>query len=127
MEWTSCRKLAYAAVLAMLAHTASTAPSEVAAYSTASKLCARGHWLEAESFLHDALSKLEASDSDEAWGMRALYGQVLRARAKYPEAVKLLTADLPPRLRSSVLAVHWLGYRAIALARSGEAAAAETN
>ena len=46
---------------------------------------------------------------------------------KVPEAVTLLSADLPPRLRSSVLAVRWLGDRAIALARSGEAAAAETN
>jgi CHAT domain-containing protein len=130
MEWKSCRKLAYAAVLVLLAHTASTAPtppSEAAAYSTASKLCARGHWLEAETFLHDALSKLEASDSDEAWGMRGLYGQVLRARGKVPESVKLLSADLPPRLRSSALAVHWLGDRAIALARNKEDAAAATN
>lgn len=127
MERTSRRKLAYAAVLVLLAHTASTAPSEAADYSTASKLCARGHWLEAESFLHDALSKLEASDSDDVWGMRLLYGLVLRARGKFPEAVKLLKADLPPRLRSSALAVRWLGYRAIALARNKEDAAAEIN
>lgn len=128
MERTSFRKLAYAAVLVLLAHSASTAPSsEAAALSAASKLCDRGHWLEAESFLHDALSKLEASDSDEAWGMRSLYGLVLRARGRFPEAVKLLSADLPPRLRSTALAVRWLGNRAIAQARNKEDAAAETN
>ncbi|HXA20094.1 MAG TPA: CHAT domain-containing protein [Thermoanaerobaculia bacterium] len=130
MEWISFRKFAYAAVLVLLAHSASTAPSapsEVAAYSAASKLCDSGHWLEAESFLQDALSKFRASDSDEAWGMRTLYGLVLRARGKFPEAVKFLSADLPPRLRSSVLAVHWLGYRAIALARNKEDSAAEIN
>jgi len=59
--------------------------------------------------------------------MRALYGQVLTARAKFPEAVKLLTEELPPRLRTSVMAVRWLGYRAIALARVGQAPAAEIN
>lgn len=127
MERTSFRKIAYAAVLVLLAHTASTAPSETAALSAASKLCDRGHWLEAESFLHDALSKPEASDSSDVWDMRLLYGLVLRARGKVPEAVKLLSADLPPRLRSSALAVRWLGYRAIALARNKQDSAAAAN
>lgn len=56
--------------------------------------------------------------------MRVLYGQVLTARAKFPEALKVLTPELPPRLRSRVIAVRWVGFRAIALARSGQAGAA---
>ena len=127
MVLTSCRRLAYVAVLAFLSSMADTFPSEMAAYSHASELCARGHWLEAEPFLRDSLSKLDASDSDEVWGMRALYGQVLTARAKFPEALEVLAPELPPRLRSSVIAVRWLGYRAIALARDKQASAAAIN
>jgi len=124
MARTSCRKFAYFAVLVFLTSEADTSPSEVAAYSHALDLCARGHWLEAEPFLSAALSKADASDSDEAWGMRTLYGQVLTARAKYPEALRVLAGELPRRLRSSVIAVRWLGYRAIALTRADQASAA---
>ncbi|HEV7429393.1 MAG TPA: CHAT domain-containing protein [Thermoanaerobaculia bacterium] len=70
------------------------------------------------------MSKVDASDSDEVWGMRTLYGQVLTARAKFPEALQVLAPELPPRLRSSVIGVRWLGYRAIALARDKQAQAA---
>jgi CHAT domain-containing protein len=120
----SCRKVAYVAVAVFLASRADTSPSQTPSYSHAVELCARGHWLEAEPFLRDSLLRLGTSDSDDAWGMRLLYGQVLTARAKFPEALRVLAPELPNRLRSSVIAVRWLGYRAIALARSGQASPA---
>jgi len=59
--------------------------------------------------------------------MRALYGRVLTARGNVSEALRVLALGLPPRLRSSVIAVRWLGYRAIAFSREGKTAAVTTD
>src|SRR5438045_1685525 len=126
MGLTSCRRILFAAMVALLTGSATPARPEEASYSHASELCARGHWLEAESFLRNALAK-QADDSDDVWALRVLYGQVLTARAKFPEALEVLAPDLPERLRSSVIAVRWFGYRAIALARAGQAREAAIN
>lgn len=97
---------------------------EVEAYSHASDLCAQGNWLEAESFLREALLTYGSHDSDELWGMRVLYGQVLTARGDFSQALKVLALVLPPRLKASVIAVRLSSYRAIALLRDGQTAAA---
>jgi CHAT domain-containing protein len=121
---TSCRRFFGAAVLALFASSGSAVRPEEAAYAHASVIFAQGRWLEAESFLRQVLPAYEAQDSDELWAMRALYGQVLTARGNFADALKVLALGLPPRLQRSVIAVRWLSYRAIALSRTHQDAAA---
>lgn len=114
-----------AAIITLIGAGAMTHRAEEAAYAQAYKLFAQGRWSDAEPFLHDALAKYAKSDADEVWGMRALYGQVLTARANYPEALKILSAELPRRLRTSEVAVRWSSYRAVLLYRMKQRAQAK--
>ncbi len=127
MALTSCRSIILAAAVALLTTNATVVRPEVAAFTHASELFAQGQWLEAESFLRDTLAKFGASDTDEVWAMRALLGQVLNARTNYAEALKVLSAEPPFRLRNSVIAFHWHSYRAIALYRLKQMTEAETS
>jgi CHAT domain-containing protein len=117
--------LLFAAVLALFSTSASTLRPEVEAYAHAAQLHARGHWIEEETFLRDVLAKYEGQDLDEVWAMRALYGQTLTARGKVPEALNVLAPEPPRRLASSVIAVRWLSFRAIALSRAHHKEAAQ--
>src|SRR4051794_10386032 len=115
MAPTSCRRLLFAALLALFANSASKVRPEVEAYAHAADLHARGHWIEEVAFLQDELAKYKGQDLDEVWAMRALYAQALNGRTNYADALKVLAAPLPRRLASSVIAVRWLSFRAIAL------------
>lgn len=98
-----------------------------AAYAHAADLHARGHWIEEVNFLANVLAKYGGQDLDEVWAMRAFYAQALTARGKFAGALKVLAADLPPRLASSVIAVRWLSFRAIALNRDHQKKAAKAD
>jgi CHAT domain-containing protein len=117
MARISCRSLFLPAAVALLAVSATTVRPEVAAYTRASELYAQGRWIEAESFLREALATYGTSDTDAVWGMRAFYGQVLTARTNYAEAVRILSEEPPSRLRNSVIDVRWSSYKAIVLLR----------
>jgi len=120
MARTSCRSILVAAVIALIGTGAATRRSEEVAYAHAYQLFAQGRWSDAESFLQDTLANYAQSDVDEVWGMRALYGQVLTARANYSKAFTILSAELPPRLRNSEIAVRWSSYRAVLLYRMNQ-------
>jgi len=117
----------FAAILALFANSASIVRPEAAAYAHAAELHARGHWIEEVAFLKDALAKYGDEDLDEVWAMRAFYGQALTARANIPDALKVLAPPLPRRLASSVIAVRWCSFRAIALLRNQQIDAAQAD
>jgi CHAT domain-containing protein len=119
--------LLLAAALALLSTSARTVRPEVEAYAHAAQLHARGHWTEEVTFLQAELPKYEGADLDEVWAMRALYGQALTARGRFADALKVLAPPLPRRLASSVVAVRWRSFRAIALNRNHQMKAAQAD
>jgi tetratricopeptide (TPR) repeat protein len=106
------RSYALAPLLVLLAISAPAAAQTATerAFRDVRTAVERGDWLTADQKSQDALSKFGSLDDDSVWAIRALRGEILNGRGKYPEAREALNFQLPPRLAHSAIAVRRLLY-----------------